>query len=111
MAPRYLFVMIFGTCFGCFSRVISPHSADDWRVDLLEFAGASAEKLPLDPHIRNRSVAMLNVVDALLELGATSEAKRLGDRIPDWRRGMAHARYAEAVLLRDGKSSLDLVRP
>ena len=111
MGPRYRFAMVVHSFLAAFLAVISPHSADAWRVDLLEFAGASAEKLPLDPHIRNRSVAMLDVVDALLELGATSEAKQLGDRIPDWRRGMAHARYAEAVLLRDGKSSLDLVRP
>ena len=28
--------------------LFGPHSADPWRVELLEFAGASAEKLPLD---------------------------------------------------------------
>ena len=71
--------MVIQSFLAVFLAVVSPHSADAWRVDLLEFAGASAEKLPLDPHIRNRSVAMLDVVDALLELGAISEAKRLGE--------------------------------
>ena len=93
--------MVMHSVLAVFLAVISPHSADAWRVDLLEFSGASAEKLPLDPHIRNRSVAMLDVVDALLELGATSEAKRLGDRIPDWRRGMAHALRLYAYLPTD----------
>ena len=62
---------------------MAPSSVEHWRVELLEFAGASAEKLPLHPHIRNRSVAMLDVVDSLLALGALEEAKSLGDRIPD----------------------------
>ena len=91
--------------------LFGPHSADPWRVELLEFAGASAEKLPLDPHIRNRSVAMLDVADALLDLGACAEAKSLGDRIPDWRRAVAHARFAEAVLMRDGKGAMSVARP
>ena len=86
-------------------------SVEYWRVELLEFAGTSAEKLPLHPHIRNRSVAMLEVVDALLALGALDEAKSLGDRIPDWRRAVAHARFAEAVLKRNGKDALSVARP
>ena len=90
--------MIFDVVLAAMISLSGPHSADPWRVELLEFAGASAEKLPLDPHIRNRSVAMLDVVDALLALGALDEAKSLGDRIPDWRRAVAHARFAEAVL-------------
>ena len=86
-------------------------SVECWRVELLEFAGTSAEKLPLHPHIRNRSVAMLDVVDALLALGALDEAKSLGDRIPDWRRAVAHARFAEAVLKRNGKDAMSVARP
>ena len=69
-------------------------SVECWRVELLEFAGTSAEKLPLHPHIRNRSVAMLDVADALLALGALDEAKSLGDRIPDW----ASARWPTLAL-------------
>ena len=106
-----LFDMIFDVVLAAMISLSGPHSADPWRVELLEFAGASAEKLPLDPHIRNRSVAMLDVVDALLALGALDEAKSLGDRIPDWRRAVAHARFAEAVLKRDGKDAMSVARP
>ena len=90
---------------------MAPSSVEHWRVELLEFAGASAEKLPLHPHIRNRSVAMLDVAGALLSLGALDESKSLGDRIPDWRRAVAHARFAEAVLKRDGKSAMAVAKP
>ncbi len=103
--------MICGVVWATMISLFGVPLAEPWRVELLEFSGASAEKLPLDPHIRNRSVAMLDVVDALLALGALDEAKSLGDRIPDWRRAVAHARFAEAVLKRDGKGAMPVARP
>ena len=62
--------------------------------DLLELANSAFVRMPLDPHIKNRGRGQMAVVDASLDAGLPDLALKIGDTIPDWRRGLAHARCA-----------------
>lgn len=65
-----------------------------WQRDLLQLAFTAASKFPLQPHIRNRSRAQLQVVDTCFELDAAELAVGLARDIADWRRGAAYADFA-----------------
>ncbi|MBL8734387.1 MAG: hypothetical protein JNN13_18570 [Planctomycetes bacterium] len=65
-----------------------------WQRDLLQLAFTAASKFPLQPHIRNRSRAQLQVVDTCFELDAAELAVGFARDIADWRRGAAYADFA-----------------
>src|SRR4029434_4824877 len=65
-----------------------------FRGELLDLALASASKMPLDPHIKNRSRAQEAVVDACLQLAQPARALSGIQDIANWRRGTGYADYA-----------------
>jgi tetratricopeptide (TPR) repeat protein len=71
-----------------------------YRHRLLELAFTTASALPLHPHVKDRSRAQEEVVDACIELGQLRTARGYADRIVNWRRGAACADLALACLER-----------
>lgn len=57
------------------------------RIGLLEIAYAAASALPVDPHVKTRSLAQEGVVSACLRLGLPLRAERYAADIRNWRRG------------------------
>jgi len=65
-----------------------------FRGELLDLALKSASKMPLDPHIKNRSRAQEAVVDVCLQLDQPARALAGIADIANWRRGTGYADYA-----------------
>ncbi len=65
-----------------------------WRLDLLDLAFKAASKMPVQPHIKNRSRAQESVVDACLQLDQPALARAEIPSIGNWRRGAAYADLA-----------------
>ena len=73
------------------------------RIELLELAFETASKMPLAPHIKDRSRAQEAVLDAALELDQPRRALAYAQRIADWRSGAGYADLA-FYLARHGKA-------
>ncbi|MEZ5963575.1 MAG: hypothetical protein R3F56_06990 [Planctomycetota bacterium] len=90
---------------------------------LLDLAFGAASALPLDPHIKTRSLAQESVVSACLTLDQPERAGRLAKSIANWRRAacvadlasylahhgagaMARERLREAANLADGTAAV-----
>ncbi len=73
---------------------LSDAPIDEYRLELLDLAYRSASAFPLVPHLKNRSRAQEQVVEACFELDQPVRALRYADGIADWRRGAAYADYA-----------------
>lgn len=71
---------------------------EPWRRDLLELAFDSVTKMPLNPHIKNRARAQQKVVEACLELGQADLALYYIRQMPNWRRGLCYALYAQHAI-------------
>lgn len=65
-----------------------------YRDDLLDLAYQAASRIPLDPHIKDRSKAQQQVVGASIKLGRTDRAAEYTKGIENWRRGMCLADLA-----------------
>lgn len=65
-----------------------------YQGELLDVAFEAASKMPLFPHIKNRSRAQESVVDACLELDQPRRALGYTEKIDNWRRGMGYANLA-----------------
>ncbi len=61
---------------------------------LLRLAFDAGERMPLNPHARNKSKLQGVVVDACLKLGQPDQALAYAERIGDWRLGLAQASAA-----------------
>lgn len=61
---------------------------------LLDLAFSAGERMPTQPHARNRSKLMGTVVDACFELKQPENALRYAEKIGDWRLGLALASAA-----------------
>ncbi|MBI1380179.1 MAG: hypothetical protein GC161_03730 [Planctomycetaceae bacterium] len=68
---------------------------DPLRSELMELAFRAASAMPNHPHIKNRSRAQEQVVDLALELGQSNRVIEYAERIDNWRRASAYAKYAE----------------
>ncbi len=68
---------------------IAPHQRR-----LLDLAFTTASALPLFPHLKDRSRAQEEVVEACLELGQIRAARAYADEIVNWRKGAACAEIA-----------------
>ena len=73
----------------------SQADAVDWRRSLLELADSAFTRMPLDPHAKNRGRGQLTVVEASLAAGLPELGAGIAKKIPDWRRGLAHAHCAQ----------------
>lgn len=73
---------------------------DAYRLELLDLAFAGVSKMPLNPHIKNRSRAQQEVVAACLELGQAKKAEHYIGLIENWQRWKGFSNlayyYAEA---------------
>jgi len=72
----------------------SAWSALETQDQLLDLAFSNVSKMPLNPHIKNRSRAQQKVVDACLELDRATRAEGYIVRIENWRRWMGYADLA-----------------
>jgi tetratricopeptide (TPR) repeat protein len=85
-----------------------------YRRELVDMAFRCASALPLFPHVKNRSRAQEEVVEACLELGQLRRARDFADGIANWRRGVAHAelafRLAQAGDAAGARQSLAIAR-
>ena len=66
----------------------------DWRRSLLTRAFDIASAIPVDPHVKDRSKAQADVLDALLDLDQPLAVRDLATRIENWRRAEAIAKVA-----------------
>jgi len=65
-----------------------------YKVELLNIAFGAASAMPVDPHIKSRSLVQEKVVKACLELEQPERALEYIERIDNWRRGAAFADLA-----------------
>ena len=65
-----------------------------YQSQLLDIAFDAASAFPVSPHIKNRSRAQSEVVEAALELNQPVRAKRYVDQIGNWMRGAGYADLA-----------------
>ena len=75
-------------------------SIDPYRVDLLKLGFAGVTKMPLDPHIKNRSRPQNRVVVACLELEQPKLALELAEQVANWRQGSCYAEVAHYLASR-----------
>lgn len=66
----------------------------EYQHRLLDRAYGAVSKMPLDPHVRNRSIAQEKIVQACLELGQPALAANYAEGIANWRRATAFADIA-----------------
>jgi hypothetical protein len=83
-----------------------PH-LDTWRIELLELAFDAASRLPLDPHIKNRSKIQAEVIDACIELGQLERAERYAAEVANWRKGVAYGELAHQAARRGDIAEAD----
>lgn len=85
------------------------HDADlePWRIELLELAFEAASRLPLDPHIKNRSKIQAEVIDACIAHGLFERAEAYAAEVADWRRGVALGELAHQAARRGDIANAD----
>jgi tetratricopeptide (TPR) repeat protein len=66
----------------------------EFQLRLLDLAFSGVSEMPLNPHIKNRSRAQLNIVEACLKLGQPTLAAEYIEQIENWRRWMGSADLA-----------------
>jgi tetratricopeptide (TPR) repeat protein len=80
------------------SSVVVPSISDAplaaYRGELLDLAFKAASAFPIKPHLKNRSRAQENVVEASLALDQPRRALAYGEKIDNWLRGVAYAEFA-----------------
>lgn len=73
---------------------VADKPIQEFQQQLLDLAFSGVSEMPLSPHIKNRSRAQLNIVDACLKLGQPNRASEYIERIRNWRRWMGGADLA-----------------
>ncbi|MGE3171848.1 MAG: hypothetical protein AB7O97_04430 [Planctomycetota bacterium] len=73
---------------------LEERAIDAWRLELLDLAFDAVSRMPLVPHLKNRSRAQQRVVETLFELGQPRRALTCAGRIADFRRGIGYAEFA-----------------
>lgn len=81
-------------CVGHDDRVLPAAPLADYQQQLLDRAYRAVSKMPLDPHVRNRSVAQEKIVQVCLKLGQPALASTYAEGIANWRRATAFADIA-----------------
>src|SRR6185503_20684098 len=56
-----------------------------YQAELLDLAFETVSKMPAVPHIKNRTRAQEEIVEAALALGQPKRARAFSDRIENWR--------------------------
>jgi len=76
------------------AQTVSDAPLEAYRTDLLDVAFRSVSKMPLRPHLKNRSRAQAAVVDACFQLDQPRRALQYIEAIENWRRGAGYADFA-----------------
>ena len=66
--------------------------------DLLDLAFDAVSGMPTNPHAKNRARGQSEVVDTCFEIGQLELALHYAERIDNWRKPLAEATYAAALL-------------
>lgn len=74
--------------------VLSDVSLAAFQIELLDLAFESATRIPVYPHIKDRSRAQYEVVESALKLNQPQRALGYIERIDNWRRGAGYADLA-----------------
>ncbi len=82
---------------------------EPWRRELLELAFRAASKLPVQPHIKNRSRAQSEVLAAFIELEQLDRAETLSAEVVNWRRGVVLGELAHQAARRGDVASADRI--
>lgn len=91
LLPWWLSSLLF---LGCSSESCSDKPLKACQGELLDLAFEAVTKMPLNPHVKDRSAAQEAVVDACLELDQPRRALRYIQEIANWRQGAAYADLA-----------------
>lgn len=67
---------------------------EPWRLELLDLAFETATKMPVKPHLKDRSRSQAMVVETALKLNQPGRALRYLQKIDNWRRGACLADLA-----------------
>ncbi|HOQ05551.1 MAG TPA: hypothetical protein PKY88_10100 [Anaerohalosphaeraceae bacterium] len=78
---------------------------EPWRLELLDLAFETATKIPVKPHLKDRSRTQAMVAETALKLNQPGRAHRYLKRIDNWRRGACLADLA-VYAARCGNASL-----
>ncbi|MBC8206775.1 MAG: hypothetical protein ISR85_03440 [Kiritimatiellales bacterium] len=73
---------------------VANQPVQEFQLKLLDLAFSGVSGMPLRPHIKNRSRAQMNIVDACLQLGQPTRAAEYIEQIANWRRWMGMADLA-----------------
>lgn len=99
---------------GAAAAAAPDRSLPAFQTELLDLAFGAASALPVNPHVKNRSLAQEDVVDACLELGQPRRARVFIEQIENWRRGAGYADLAFHLASRgataEAKECLELAR-
>ncbi|MEJ5259723.1 MAG: hypothetical protein WHS88_05990 [Anaerohalosphaeraceae bacterium] len=87
------------------AQELQDQPLEPWRLELLDLAFETAAKIPVKPHLKDRSRAQAMVVETALKLDQPGRALRYLQRIDNWRRGACLADLA-VYAARRGKAPL-----
>jgi len=91
----------------------TPESGDPalepWRRELLELAFRAASKLPVEPHIKNRSRIQAEALAAFIELEQFARAEALAMDVVNWRQGVLLGELAHQAARRGDIASADRI--
>jgi len=74
--------------------VLQDKEISGFQRELLKLAMEAASKIPVDPHIKDRSRAQEQVIGTCLKLDQAQQALEYAQRIDSWRRGYCYAEVA-----------------
>lgn len=80
----------------------------EYQAALLDVAFESVSALPLDPQIKNRSRAQLDVIEACLELDQPARALEYVRDVANWRRGLGFASCAYYCARHDQSGGIEV---
>lgn len=85
-----------------------------YQIELLNLAFESASKIPVYPHVKDRSKAQEAVIDACLKLDQPQQAMKWAEKIENWRSGACYADaafyYAQHNCTDQARQCLELAR-
>ncbi len=82
---------------------------DHSQKNLLNLAIQAASKIPIKPHIKDRSKTQENVVEACLKLDLPHRALEYSEKIGNWRRGYCYASLAFYCAKQGKEEVIDLL--
>jgi len=86
------------------AKGVQDASIADYQSRLLDLAMDTATAIPTHPHIKDRSLAQMKVVDAAIQLDQPNRALGYADQILNWRQGSAYASLAMHMHQNDHKN-------